>query len=73
MTVNELIQFIYDYADEHYEDGGWDVISECYSPLVIKEILVAHKVENEKQAIAAFSDIISVYADRQADARNSAF
>jgi hypothetical protein len=65
-----------DYAREHYDDGGWDVIYECWDAST-----VAHMVwfenrdmpETYEYALEQVSEIVSIYADRQADAENSAF
>jgi hypothetical protein len=51
------------YALEHYEDGGWDVIVECWSDDDIALALA------DNTLYAA----IDIFADRQADAINSAF
>ena len=69
--TNELVEFIKTYALRHYEDGGWDVIVECYSDADIAEVI--GKATTQAGALTAFSHIIDVFSDRQADARNSAF
>lgn len=71
----ELAQAVYDHAEAYYSDGGWDVIYECWE---ISQI--AQELEKEdpvpstvEAAVAAFEPVVSVWADRQADAVNSAF
>ncbi len=65
------------HALAHYEDGGWDVIVECFSDEDIADALrmaVEYDVTTPERAIAHFRDgVVAVWADRQADARNSAF
>lgn len=67
----ELIEQVKAYALEHYEDGGWDVVVECYDDAMIAEVI--GKARTLKGALAKFKTVVSIYADRQADARNSAF
>lgn len=60
------------HALEHYEDGGWDVIVECWEDADIIEHTA--EVDTAEEAIALLQHgPVAVWADRQADARNSAF
>ena len=61
------------YAEAHYDAGGWDVIVECWEISAIAENLIESGITNYRDAFAAFSFTADVWADRQADARNSAF
>jgi hypothetical protein len=67
-----LVDFIKKYALDHYEDGGWDIVAECYDDEQIESVLWEHDARTQADALEAFS-FVSVYADRQADAMNSAF
>lgn len=69
--MDTLVEFVKAHALAHYEDGGWDVIVECWSDDEISTELGDAKTEAE--ALEAFDFVISILADRQADARNSAF
>jgi hypothetical protein len=66
-----LVLDVKDYAQQNYEKGGWDVIVECWDDETIAETI--GRATTRKGAIAKFKDVVSVYADRQADAVNSAF
>ncbi len=59
------------YAEEHYNDGGWDVIVECYELETIAGEIDG--CETLADAIAVYADIVGIWSDRQADAENSAF
>jgi hypothetical protein len=59
------------YAEAHYSDGGWDVIVECWSDADIAEAI--GRARTLAGAIRKLRTFVSVMADRQADARNSAF
>jgi len=72
MTTAELVEGVKAHALEHYNDGGWDVIVECYTDAEIAEH-IGSRVTTVKGALAKFADAVSIWADRQADARNSAF
>jgi len=71
--ISELVQYVKDYANLHYEDGGWDVIVECWEDKDILELLTRDNATTEQEALAAFKDIVAVWADYQADAENSRF
>ena len=71
--ISELVQYLKDYANLHYEDGGWDVIVECWEDKDILELLTRDNATTEQEALAAFKDIVAVWADQQADAENSRF
>ncbi len=85
MTTAELIAGVRRYAVEHYEDGGWDVIVECWEDAQIGDALVRYsrksgrkrRVRTLAEAVtpgkSILADVVSIFADRQADARNSAF
>jgi hypothetical protein len=71
MTRTELIAAVRAHAEEHYEDGGWDVIVECWEDDDIdRQIGRARTLQGALRNLSAFVDVM---ADRQADARNSAF
>ena len=71
--ISELVQYVKDYANLHYEDGGWDVLVECWEDKDILEILTGDNATTEQEALAAFKAIVAVWADQQADAENSRF
>lgn len=59
------------YAEEHYNDGGWDVIAECWDKEMLTEILI--RQGDEEKAWSLIESLVDIWADRQADAINSAF
>lgn len=74
----ELVAAVKAHAMEHYNDGGWDVVIECLTDEEIVEIFEIDRrygteITTVEQAIASISSPVEVWADRQADARNSAF
>jgi hypothetical protein len=69
MTHNELVEALKKYALDHYCDGGWDVIVECYGNAEISEILTEDKCQTLEDAIKSFEPLVDIWADRQADAR----
>lgn len=80
--MQRLTKHVMQHALDHYDDGGWDVIVECYEhgdiEKTITNALVIEFAEGdpkraEELAVAAFADVVGIYADRQADAKNSAF
>lgn len=69
MNKEEIAKYIYNYAQEHYEDGGWDVIVECWTIQTIMDAL--EDDETKEEAFQSFKDLATVWADQQADAVNS--
>ena len=67
----ELIAAVKDHAEAHYTEGGWDVIVECWTDEMLADAI--GRTWTLKGALAKLSTAVSIYADRQADARNSAF
>jgi hypothetical protein len=71
MATNDLVEAVKAHALAHYNDGGWDVIVECFDDAQIRtEIGRARTVEG---AIRKMRPLVAIWADQQADARNSAF
>jgi len=76
MNVKQAVEAVKKHALEHYEDGGWDVIVECWEDEQIESYLydTDSGPATEEEAIDMFAKgVVAVWADRQADARNSAF
>ena len=69
--ITDLVAAIKAYALKHYSDGGWDVIVECWSDEDIAQTI--GDATSIRDARARMMRVVDVYADRQADARNSAF
>jgi hypothetical protein len=69
MTKQEIAKYIYNYAQEHYDDGGWDVIVECWTLDAIANSL--EDDETQEEALESFKSVADVHAERQADAINS--
>jgi hypothetical protein len=68
-----LVEHVKAHALAHYEDGGWDVVVECYTDEDIEEVLDDNSARTPSDAIKAFAPMVDVWDDRQQDAINSAF
>jgi hypothetical protein len=69
MNKEEIAKYIYNYAQEHYDDGGWDVIVECWT---IQDIIDhIEDDESKEDALKRVESAVGVWADQQADAVNS--
>lgn len=66
-----LVDKVKAHALAHYNDGGWDVVVETMTDFDIA--LMIEGAETIGQAVAAFGDAVSIWADAEADAVNSAF
>jgi hypothetical protein len=79
----ELAAQVYAHAEAHYNDGGWDVVVECWSREAIAEALVWYGPRDSEprpcttldEAIrkSVLAQCVGVWADHEADAINSAF
>ena len=68
-------QEIYDYAEAHYEDSGWSVIVECYTPGdMVKEMARWEESPSSPEDVwESWKASVSIWGERMADAINSAF
>lgn len=77
LTGPELYAAVMAHAAEHYNDGGWDVVAETYTEEELYATMASMRggmpAETLAEALAALAPLVDVWADRQADARNSAF
>lgn len=67
----ELAGQIEAHALAHYCDGGWDVVAECWTRAQITEFI--GRATTLAGALRKFEALVDVWADREADAVNSAF
>lgn len=72
--MQEQIQAMKQWCEENYENGA-DTMVECWSDTDYEELFTTHDGQPRtiEQAWDSLKAIASVYADRDADARNSAF
>ena len=72
--MQEQIQAMKKWCEENYENGA-DTMVECWSDTDYAELFTTHDGQPRtiEQAWDSLRAVASVYADQQADARNSAF
>lgn len=73
VDLDALARFVMAHAETHYNEGGWDVIVECFGHTEIVAQLAEDSVTTEAEALASFADQVDHWAEREADARHSAF
>ena len=64
MTTQELVTAVQAYALAHYDEGGWDVVYEAYSPAELAEAIGG--ATTIRGALAQFQGPVNVWAERQA-------
>jgi hypothetical protein len=75
----DLVAYVKAHALAHYNDGGWDVIVEAYEDAELEELLAKDMeqlfppAKTPAEALAKVAYFVDIWAERQADARNSAF
>lgn len=75
-TWEEILQAVKDHAQKHYCNGGWDVLVECYDDSDLTHLLegpAGSRPATPEDAIKRAEGYVSIWAERQADAKNSAF
>lgn len=72
-SLAEQIAGVREHATANYTKGGWDVIVESWTDEEIGAALVEEGTKTVAGAIRAFQPVVSVWAERQADAIHSAF
>lgn len=68
--MSALAKELRGYALAHYNDGGWDVIIECWSDEEIDKVLTEEKAETLDDAIKAFEPLVEVWKEREAEAES---
>ena len=71
MTTHELVTAVKAHALAHYEEGGWDVLVECWDDADMAEVLVEVGATTLEEALAAFAPLVDGWSERQTDARIS--
>ena len=64
MTTQELVTAVQAYALAHYDEGGWDVVYEAYSPAELAEAIGG--ATTIRGALAKFQGPVNVWAEPQA-------
>jgi hypothetical protein len=72
-AMQPLVDAVKAHATKHYDDGGWDVVIECWEDWELMEFLASPwpekpEVETPEQAIERMAGLVSVWAEKQADA-----
>ena len=70
-STKVLVAAVQAYALAHYNEGGWDVVYETYEDAELAEAIGG--ATTLQGALAKLRPLVAIWADQQADARNSAF
>ena len=71
MTTQELVQAVREHALEHYEEGGWDILVECYEDADIEAII--GDASTEAEAVARLARVLRTSDDYRQDIMATAF
>jgi hypothetical protein len=71
MNKQDLVDAVRDYAVDHYEQAGWDIVVECYTD----EELAAEigRARTVKGAIRNVGAAVGVYDGKRRDIQATAF
>lgn len=68
MNEQEMIQAVRKHAYENYEQGGWDIVVECYDDGDILELISDAGAQSAEDAIAAVGKLFELKAERRKEA-----
>lgn len=64
--MTSLVEAVKNHAKSHYNEGGWDMVVECYEDTEIREEIAG--CTTPEQAIARLAEVAHIYHDRRLDA-----
>jgi hypothetical protein len=73
LTANKaaLLASVKQYAMDHYEEGGWDIVVECYDDAELLSII--GWAFTEKAAVARVAASVGIIAERRAEVQAEIF
>ena len=75
--MSELLAEVKDHAAKNYENGGWDIVVECYDDDAIKGILKGSRAEGTsrvrtpKSAIKRVAGVVGVVDSVRSDIQSA--
>ena len=73
MMLIKLAKAVMKYAEEHYEESGWDEIVECWEVVEIGTEIKELGCKTEQEAIEAFKRIVDLRSERKREIEAEAF
>lgn len=65
MSTSELIAAVKKHATKNYEQGGWDIVVECYSDKELTELI--GDATTEEEAIKRVGEDVGIHASVRSD------
>lgn len=74
-AILAVCEEIFAYAVAHYEDSGWSVVAECYTPAdMVQEMALWEEPPTSPEDVwESWKVSVSILGEHMADAINSAF
>lgn len=69
----ELVAAVKDYALDHYNEGGWDVLVESYDDAEIEDELEAYNITTLTEALKHFAWRLGIHNEIREDIQGEAF
>jgi hypothetical protein len=69
----DLITAVKDYALDHYNEGGWDVLVECYGDAEIEAELKEYDITTLPEALKHFAWRLGIHNEIREDIEGEAF
>jgi hypothetical protein len=71
--MQQLIKAVREYAVAHYEEGGWDILVECWEDADIAKPLARANSKTPEDAIAIIGTILGVQDSYRRDIQSEVF
>ena len=65
--MKDLVEQVKRYAGEHYNEGGWDHVVECYEDAEIRKELEEHQCTTLAEAVEKMGRILGILNDVRKD------
>lgn len=66
-TIRQLVAAVQEHAQEHYHEGGWDVVIEAYDDLELADLITRGGATTYTTAIEYVEQIVEVAAEIRLD------
>lgn len=69
-TMDEMVAAVWVHAKANYNEGGWDMVVECYDDDDVRETIKVYEATTVDAAIAAQKEVCDVWHGRRLAARS---
>lgn len=71
--MEQIAKQIMEYAQEHYEEGGWDYVVECHTIESIVQALNENYLTTLDSGLRYFQEAYGIYGEMRQESKSYAF